>query len=137
MLKNYFKIAWRNLVKHKVFSYINLGGLAIGITSVMLIGIYIQSELSYDNFHADRNNIYRVGIKSWQGGNLTGDSPDFTAPFSMDAKKVFPEINSYCRISENHDAWLLYADKSINSTSITYADDSFFSFFSFRLLYGS
>ncbi len=137
MLKNYFRIAWRNLLKHKVFSFINLGGLVIGITSVMLIGIYIQSELSYDGFQANRNTIYRVGVRTIQDGNLAGDSPEFTAPFSMEAKNRFPEIKDYCRISDNHQAWLSYEDKNMKSAGITYADPSFFGIFSCKLLSGS
>ncbi|MDP4262210.1 MAG: ABC transporter permease [Bacteroidota bacterium] len=137
MFKNYFIAAWRNIRKHKVFSYINLGGLATGITAVLLIGMYIESELTYDNFHSNRNNIYRVGFRTWQQGIMMGESPEFTAPFSVEAKNLFPEIKSYCRVSENHEEWLSYTDKNIKTSKITYADSSFFTVFSFRLLSGN
>lgn len=136
MFKNYFKTAWRNLWKQRVFSYINLGGLAIGIAAVLLIGIYIQSELTNDNFQANRNNTYRVGFHLWHQGVAT-ESSQFTAPFSVEAQSKFPEIKSYCRISENHEAWFSYADKSLKTSGITYADSSFFHFFSFKLLSGN
>lgn len=137
MFRNYFVTAWRNIWKHKTFSYINLGGLAIGITAVLLIGSYIQSEISYDVFHKNRDDIYRVGFRSFQQGTETGVAPDLTAPFSVDAKKQFPEIKSYCRISENHEAWFLYNGKSIKTAAVTYADSSFFSLFSFPILSGN
>src|SRR5215218_2715800 len=60
MLKNYFKIAWRNLMKNKVFSFINIFGLTIGLTSFLLIALYIFDELTFDSFHKNANNIYRV-----------------------------------------------------------------------------
>ena len=137
MFKNYVKAAWRNLWKHKVVTYINLGGLAFGITAVLLIGIYIQSELSYDRFQANRKDICRVGFRIWQQGVIRGESAEFTAPFGLEAKNEFPEIKSYCRISESHTARISYADKQLKTSLITYADPSFFNFFSFRLLHGN
>ena len=137
MFKNYVVTAWRNMRKHKVFSYINLGGLTIGITAVLLIGIYIQSELSYDHFQGNLNTLYRVGFRTWQQGVLTGESPEFTAPFGVEAKKDFPEIRSFCRISENHEGWLSYAGKQLKTSGISYADSSFFQLFSFPLLSGT
>ncbi len=59
MLRNYIKVAFRNLKKHKVFSFINITGLAVGLTCCMLIGLYISEEKSYDTFHKDADNIYR------------------------------------------------------------------------------
>lgn len=60
MLKNYFKIAWRNLLKNKVFSFINIFGLTIGLTSFLLVALYIFDELTFDSFHKNADNIYRV-----------------------------------------------------------------------------
>src|SRR3954471_17255635 len=60
MLKNYFKIAWRNLVKNKVFSFSNIFGLTVGLTSFLLIALYIFDELTFDAFHKNADNIYRV-----------------------------------------------------------------------------
>jgi putative ABC transport system permease protein len=60
MLKNYFKIAWRNLVKHKAFSLINILGLTIGITVCMMIFLFITNEFSVDSFHKQKGQIYRV-----------------------------------------------------------------------------
>lgn len=60
MLKNYFKIAWRTLMKNKVFSFINIFGLTIGLTSFLLIALYIFDELTFDSFQKNANNIYRI-----------------------------------------------------------------------------
>src|SRR5258708_3473660 len=60
MLKNYFRIAYRNLVKNKIFSFINIFGLTIGLTSFLLIALYIFDELTFDRFHRNAGNIYRV-----------------------------------------------------------------------------
>ena len=62
MLKNYLKIALRNLRKHKVYSFINIMGLAIGIACCLLILLYVQDELSYDRFHRRAENIYRIAL---------------------------------------------------------------------------
>lgn len=60
MLTNYLKIAWRNLMKNKIFSFINIFGLTIGLTSFLLIALYIFDELTFDRFHKNANNIYRI-----------------------------------------------------------------------------
>ena len=133
MFKNYFKIAWRNIAKHRTFSVINIGGLAIGIAAVLLIALYIQTELSYDNFHVNGKNIYRIGFSNGDEGTAT----EFTAPFSVDAQKQFPEIKSYCRVSTDHDSWFLYGNKSIKTSTLKYVDETFFNLFSFKLLSGN
>ncbi|HYK45189.1 MAG TPA: ABC transporter permease, partial [Parafilimonas sp.] len=66
MFRNYFKTALRNFQKNKILSLINLGGLSIGIAAVLLIGMYINDETSYDNFQANKESIYRVGFHFWQ-----------------------------------------------------------------------
>ena len=90
MLKNYFKIAFRNLIRKKVFSFINVFGLAIGMACTILILLWVQDELSYDNFHKDRDNIYRV-LCEWdnQSFGVWGLSPGLLGP---EAKKVIPEV---------------------------------------------
>jgi len=136
MIRNYFKIAWRNITKHKVFSFINIGSLAIGIAAVLLIGLYIQTELSYDDFHWNKKNIYRVGFNT-EDKSSEQSAIEFTAPFSVDAQKQFPEIKSYCRISTDHESWLLNDNKTIKTSTLKYVDESFFELFSFKLLSGN
>ena len=66
MLKNYFKTAWRNFQKNRILSFINLGGLSVGIAAVLLIGMYIYSETDYDNFQQNKFSLYRAGFQFWQ-----------------------------------------------------------------------
>ena len=60
MIKNYLKIAWRNLIRHKSFSLINIGGLSIGIAACLLISLYVNHELSYDAYHVNKDRIVRI-----------------------------------------------------------------------------
>src|ERR1700722_2538620 len=71
MLKNYFKIAWRSLMKNKTYSFINIFGLATAMSVCLLIILYIQSELSYDNFHEKGDNVYRVVLDRKYPGRST------------------------------------------------------------------
>ncbi|MCJ7579394.1 MAG: ABC transporter permease, partial [Candidatus Aminicenantes bacterium] len=71
MLKNYLKVAFRNMKRHKNVSFINITGLAIGITCCILILLWVQDELSFDQFHKNADNIYRIN-KKYQIGTETG-----------------------------------------------------------------
>src|ERR1700712_4863239 len=97
MLKNYFKIAWRNLQKNRLYAFVNMVGLTIGIVSCLLIGIYIRHELSYDRFNANADKIVRVTMDYGHGGDprqtaVTGTKvgPQF--------KRTFPEVADYVRL---------------------------------------
>ncbi len=137
MLRNYFKTAWRNFQKNKILSLINLGGLSIGIAAVLLIGMYICSETSYDNFQQNKSSLYRVGFHFWQNGKLLGEGPQFTPPFAPDAQNELPEIRSFTRISSERVAYMTYNDKTIKVENIHHADSSFFQLFSYKLLQGN
>jgi hypothetical protein len=63
MLRNYFKVAFRNLGKHRTISFINIAGLTIGITAAVFIMLWVQNEFSFDNYHKDVDNIYRIKTK--------------------------------------------------------------------------
>src|SRR6188472_1432249 len=102
MIKNYFKTAFRNLVRNKVYSLINILGLSLGLASAMLILLYVKDEVSYDRFHKNVDNIYRIGMKrikpdgSIDGiGGYTGyfQGPRFTAGI--------PEIKSFVRFQSD------------------------------------
>lgn len=70
MFQNYFKVALRNILKHKFYSILNISGLAFGLTACLLIGLYIFDELSFDKFHNDSENIYCVAWQNSRTGNL-------------------------------------------------------------------
>src|SRR5690242_21921230 len=97
MIKNYLKTAWRNLRKNKIFSFINVMGLAIGIASFLLIVNYLRFEYSYDNYNVNKDRIYRIPMMSQE----TGGKPQtfaFTYPAVAPAmKKDFPEVEEAIR----------------------------------------
>ena len=97
MLKNYFKIAWRNIMKNKTFSFINVFGLAIGLTCCMLISLYINYETSYDNYHRHAQQLYQLGTIFLKDGKAekTANTP---APMASTMKQEFPEIMETTRI---------------------------------------
>src|SRR5690349_15787000 len=98
MFRNYLKIAIRNLGKHKTVSFINICGLAIGITVCLLIGLFIQDELSYDRHHKDAGRIFRV-VKDF-GNNDGSRIPDATTPpaIAPAMQKEIPEIETTARL---------------------------------------
>jgi putative ABC transport system permease protein len=139
MIKNYIKIAWRNLVRNKVSGIINISGLAIGLACVLLIGMYIKDELSYDRFFKDSNRIYRVNLDGKMGNDqfLIGHTPP---PAGAALMNNFPEIESYTRILSPGDEIIHYENKgqhnSLTEKSILVVDSNFLKFFNYPLIAG-
>ncbi len=136
MLKNYFKTAFRNLQRNKVYSSINILGLSLGLACAMLIILYVKDEVSYDRFHKDFSQIYRIGMKRIKpDGSMDGQSgitgyfqgPRFTAGI--------PEIKSFLRLQGNQID--IKTGTEIRSQEIVYVDSNFFSVFSFPLVSGN
>ena len=134
MLKSYFKIAFRNLWKHRVFSFINIMGLTVGMTACFLIFLYVRFELSYDRFHEKGDRIYRVvaDIKT-PTEVLPAHGPAWAVP--PNAKDYFPEIESFVRLS-NESFLIRKGDVKFQEENTLHADSSFFRVFSFKLLRG-
>lgn len=135
MFKNYFNIAWRNLKRNRIYSAINIMGLSLGLACAMLIILYTKDELSYDRFHANTNNIYRVTATRinpdgsiWMKGGTTGffQGPRFMANI--------PEIKSFTRIQSAFNDFRL--GREIVSRELYQVDQSFFSTFSFPFVAG-
>ena len=135
MLRNYFKIAFRNLWKHKVFSFINMMGLTVGMTACFFIFLYVSFELSYDSFHSKADRIYRVvaDIKT-PTEVIHTNQPAWAVPHN--AKDEFPEIESFVRIA-NDKVLVRKGDIKFNEENTAYADSSFFKVFDFKLLKGN
>ncbi|MGZ8511536.1 MAG: ABC transporter permease, partial [Chitinophagaceae bacterium] len=97
MLRNYIRIAWRNLVKNKVFSFINIFGLSIGLTCCMLIGLYIYHEFSYDTQHKNGSRLFQLGTTFVKEGkeDRTANTP---APMARMMQQEFPEIAKSARL---------------------------------------
>jgi putative ABC transport system permease protein len=137
MLKNYFKIAWRNLLKNKGFSAINIFGLAIGITVALLIGLWIVNELSYDNFHKNKNQIYRVlinGVSGNSGEKFTMNS--VALPLAETFKKEIPGIKAVAETNWEGKQGLKAGDKKFTKYGTEVAAD-FFKIFQFKFLRGN
>ncbi len=135
MFKNYIVVAIRNLFRNKLFSVINILGLAIGMAATMLITEYIIHELSYDNFHEQGDQIYRVVIQQEKGGNIDYSSI-ITSAVGVSIVQDFPEAVSMVRFSNPHDAYFSFNDKNYYESDITYADSTLFDILSFELLAG-
>ncbi|RFS16277.1 ABC transporter permease [Emticicia sp. C21] len=99
MLKNYFKIAWRNLMRHKVFSFINIFGLMVGLTSFLLIALYIFDELTFDSFHTHADHIYRVVNKKVSAEGKEAKVASVAYQISETGKTTFPEIKKAARFT--------------------------------------
>ena len=98
MLKNYFTIAWRNLSKHKLYSAINIIGLAIGMTACIVIMLFVFYERSFDNIHT--KNIYRLNeVQKFPGMVASQKVALSMFPMGPTLKKEFPEIKKYTRIN--------------------------------------
>lgn len=139
MLKNYIKISWRNLTRNKVSSSINISGLAIGLACVMLIGMYIKDELSYDRSFKDADRIYRVNVDGKMGNNefIAGHTPP---PVGAALVNNFPEIESYTRIYKPGDQIVHFENNgqknSLTEKSLLAVDSNFLKFFNYPLVAG-
>ena len=130
MLKNYFKVAFRNLMKHKVFSFINIFGLAIGLTCCMLITLYISNELSYDKFHRNADRIYQLGttfIKPGKDVRPEDRMPNTPALMAKTMQQEFPEIEKSTRLLKtfSDDKTLLQYNTPNGQTKSFYESDGF------------
>jgi putative ABC transport system permease protein len=135
MIRSYIKIAFRNFVKDKFFSIINLAGLAIGIAVVLLIGLYINHELSYDRFHAQADRIYRIGTHLEMSGSVTDFNTTF-APLGQAIKTDIPEVRQVVRLYSQDDRVLKQENRVFSEDDILFADPAFFRVFNFNILSG-
>jgi putative ABC transport system permease protein len=136
MLKNYLILAIRKLKKQKIFSLINILGLTVGITCCLMIFLFITHELSYDNFHKDGKDIYRV----MRVGNFNGTREEvayLSAPYATALLNDYPDaIKQAVRVMPDNDL-ITYKNIGFNEKKIYLADDDFFQFFNFPLVKGN
>ncbi|CAB1063163.1 Acidobacterial duplicated orphan permease (function unknown) [Olavius sp. associated proteobacterium Delta 1] len=134
MLKNYLIVAVRNILRHKVYSFINLMGLSVGMACCTLLLLWIQDELSYDRFHENAEDIYRV-IQNIKFADRSTTWAITQGPLGPSLKKDFPEIINSTRTKPLEFITLNYKDKTFDET-ILLADGSIFEMFSFPFLKG-
>src|SRR5882672_6841891 len=134
MFKNYFKTAIKNLFRNKVFSFINISGLSVGLACCMLIFLYAKDEVSYDRFHEKKDVIYRIVSKfTSPTGEIhrTGNTGMMPGPTF---KREIPEVEDYLRVQG--DRYTVKHGSAIFDQPAIAVDDNFFSFFSFPLIQG-
>src|SRR5947207_7570221 len=135
MFRNYLKTAFRNLRKNKLYSAINIFGLTVGLAACLLIGVYINHELSYDKFNVNADRIVRATMEYKFSGtvNTTATTGTKVGP---QFKRIFPSIEEYVRTFISHNV-IQTEDKIFDEPRILYADPSFFKIFSFHFIKGN
>ena len=136
MLTNYVKIAWRTLMKNKVFSSINVIGLTVGMTCCILIAAFVTDELSYDRYPAQANQIYRVELHLTENEGVT-DFSNVDAGVGPGIQAEFPEVLAATRLLQWEQVFMRYQDKQFKEQSIAMADSNFLELFSIPLLEGN
>ena len=135
MFKNYMKIALRNVQKHKAYSFINISGLAIGLASCLFILLWVKDELSFDRFHENTNNLYRVESDEIYSGTKI-HSQTTPPPMAFVLTKEIPEIEAATHCTRFGGMHIRYKDNVFFENNIRAVDPSFFSMFSFPLSKG-
>jgi putative ABC transport system permease protein len=135
MFKNYFKTAFRNLRKHKLYSAINIFGLTVGLAACLLIGVYINHELGYDEFNVNADRIVRATMEYKNSGTVNFTANTGTKP-GPQFKRTFPSIEEYVRTYITHRV-IKNGDKVFDESNVLYADQPFFKIFSFPIIEGN
>lgn len=134
MFKNYFKLAIRHLARKKVFSFINIFGLTVGLTSCILIGLFIADELSFDSFHKNADRIVRVTME-FKKGSIPNRFATTGTKVGPQFKRTFPEVEDYTRTMIGN-AIISTGTTRFSENRLLYADASFLKLFSFPMLSG-
>lgn len=136
MQLNNLKIAWRNLVKNRFFTLLNIAGLAIGVACFLLICLYVTDELSYDRYHEKADRIYRINSDIIFGGTALKLAVS-SDPMGAALKKDYPELEEFVRIYASEGSKMIKKDNAfIQETNVAYADSTFFDVFTFPALEG-
>jgi len=136
MIRNYFKIAWRNIWGKKAFSVINIMGLGVGLATCILIMLFVQDELSYDRFNVNADRIFRVTFHGKIGGkeiNIAG-AP---APAGPAIASDYPGVEGYTRMSKQGSYIVRHGNEKFKEEGVIFADSNFFRIFSIPLLKGN
>src|SRR3990170_4920412 len=135
MIKNYIKIAFRNLVKNKTYSVINIVGLSFGIAGSLLMLVYVANQLSYESMHKNADNIVRVSAGFGSGGGsmkLAGAMPGIGPA----AAEEIPDVKASVRFRKSYNAKIKVGDKKFVENNFFFADSSVFRVFTFPFTVG-
>ena len=137
MIRNYFKIAWRNLKRQPFFTFLNIFGLTIGMAGSLLIALYIYDELNYDNMFPDAAHIYRINLDIKFGGEINNFA-EVSDPVAAVLKSDIPQIGMTTRFRNNHSMLIKKSgtDLNVKELQTTFVDATFFDMFGLDLLYG-
>ena len=136
MLRSYLRIALRNLVKNRTYSLINICGLAVGVACCLLISLYVRHELSYDTFHAQHDNIFRVSIELGIN-DVVFKEASIPFPSAQALRSEFPQITEAARVFKNTRKPLIeYGEQKFLEERFLFADPSFLNVFDFKLVSG-
>jgi putative ABC transport system permease protein len=135
VLKNYAKVAVRNIFKHRLYSFINIGGLAVGVACTLLIFLWVRDETGFDRFHRNADSLYRLNWDfKWRGNEGLG--PGTPPPLGAALAKNIPEVESATRVYPVSRMIVRREDKFFSEGRIFGVDPSFFDLFTFPLLSG-
>ncbi len=136
MFKNYFIVAWRNLARNPKISFINIGGLAIGVACAIMLYLYAQSEFGYDSFYTNANRIYRIYTCINLNGTASNSSKS-SPPAAQVLRTQFPEVEANTFIGYEASYNMRYKDKVFREHSAYTADSNYFKVFDHQLLKGN
>jgi putative ABC transport system permease protein len=135
MLRNYLKIAWRNLKGNKAYSIINIAGLAAGLACFILITLYVTDELSYDTYNEKANRIYRVDTDVIMGGSQIKLAVA-SDPMGETLKRDYPEVEAYTRFHNNYTRLVKKGNEFISEDNVVHADSTLFDVFTLPFIKG-
>src|SRR6476620_10353621 len=137
MFKSYFKIAWRNISRHKAYAGINIFGLAIGIAACLLILQYVSFELRYEDFQVNKDRIYRVQQDRYDNGKLSTQWAAGAYAVGNSFKAAIPEIEDYVKVVGNGRVTAEVNNQPLKVEKVYFTTNSFFSVFTYPLIAGN
>jgi len=136
MLKSYLTTAWRNIRKNKVFSFINIAGLSVGMAACLLILQYVNFELSYDQFNKNVGDLYRVYNDRYQNGKLIQHGTITYSAIGKAMQDDYPEVINHARVNPYGGTIITYQDKKFADQQVVAVDNSFLDMFSYPVISG-
>ncbi|WP_461053716.1 ABC transporter permease [Spirosoma arcticum] len=136
MFRNYVKIAWRNLLRNKAFTAINITGLALGMATCLLISLYVYRELSYDRFHKKADRIVRVTFRANMNGTKINEA-HVMPPTAQGLLRDYPEVREATRLRHAGELLLKKGNDLVREQAVAFVDATFFEVFSFPLVKGN
>jgi len=138
MYKNYFKISFRNMLRHKAYAGINIAGLSVGMGCFMLIFLYVQDELSYDRHHEHADDVYRVVVNDYNGNGEVSRVFTYASPMhGSTLRSDYPQVITSVRFNPWYFPIIKYADKQFEESYFNYVEPTIFDVFSFEFVEGN